>query len=47
MLNQRGITPEKLAPAEDIKKVARRLKSEEKKLANKSGKLPATDDSKE
>ena len=43
MLRQRGITPEKLKPAEDIKKVARRFKSEEKKLASKAGKLPATE----
>ena len=43
MLKQRGITPEKLKPAEDIKKVARRFKSEEKKLASKAGKLPATE----
>lgn len=33
MLKQRGIEPEKLPPDEDIKKVERRLKSEEKKLA--------------
>ena len=31
MLVERGITPEKLPPAEDVKKVERRLKSEEKK----------------
>ena len=31
MLLQRGIVPENLPPAEDIKKVERRLKSEEKK----------------
>jgi DNA-damage-inducible protein D len=31
MLIQRGIVPEDLPPAEDIKKVERRLKSEEKK----------------
>ncbi|MBR1427134.1 MAG: DNA damage-inducible protein D [Paludibacteraceae bacterium] len=31
MLIQRGIVPENLPPAEDIKKVERRLKSEEKK----------------
>lgn len=33
MLNERGITPETLPPAEDIKKLERRVKSEEKKLA--------------
>jgi len=31
MLVQRGIVPENLPPAEDVKKVERRLKSEEKK----------------
>ncbi len=36
MLIERGITPENLPPAEDVKKVERRLKSEEKKaLKNK------------
>ena len=32
MLTERGIVPEKLSPAEDVKKVERRLASEEKKL---------------
>ncbi|MDR2937703.1 MAG: DNA damage-inducible protein D [Prevotellaceae bacterium] len=32
MLKERGIIPENLPPAEDVKKVARRLKSEQKKL---------------
>jgi len=40
MLGQRGIKPERLPPAEDIKKLERRVKSEEKKLVNQSGKLP-------
>lgn len=40
MLGQRGIKPENLPPAEDIKKLERRVKSQEKKLAEKSGKLP-------
>ena len=35
MLLDRGITPENLPPDEDIKKVERRLKSDEKKLAKK------------
>lgn len=36
MLVQRGIIPENLPPAEDVKKVERRLASEEKKvLGNK------------
>ena len=32
MLIQRGIVPENLPPAEDVKKVERRLVSEEKKV---------------
>ena len=40
MLGQRGIKPENLPPAEDIKKLERRVKSQEKKLATQSGKLP-------
>ena len=40
MLGQRGIKPEDLPPAEDIKKMERRVKSQEKKLAAQSGKLP-------
>jgi len=40
MLGQRGIQPENLPPAEDIKKLERRVKSQEKKLAAQSGKLP-------
>ncbi len=38
MLGQRGIKPEDLPPAEDIKKLERRVKSQEKKLAAQSGK---------
>ncbi|MBR4908677.1 MAG: DNA damage-inducible protein D [Acidaminococcaceae bacterium] len=37
MLGQRGIKPENLPPEEDIKKVERRVASEEKKLAQESG----------
>ena len=40
MLGQRGIMPEQLAAEEDIKKLERRVKSEEKKLEKQSGKLP-------
>lgn len=40
MLKQRGIKPEELPPAEDIKKLERRVKSQEKKLAMQAGKLP-------
>ena len=39
-LGQRGIQPENLPAAEDIKKLERRVKSQEKKLAAQSGKLP-------
>ena len=40
MLGQRGIKPEELPPAEDIKKVERRVAKEEKKLQTESHKLP-------
>ena len=40
MLGERGIKPEELPPEEDIKKLERRVKSEEKKLAKRAGKLP-------
>lgn len=39
MLGQRGIKPENLPASEDIKKMGRRVKREEKKLAEQSGKL--------
>ena len=44
LLGQRGIKPEELPPSEDIKKLERRVKSQEKKLAAQSGKLPEQDD---
>lgn len=37
MLQGRGIKPEDLPPAEDIKKLERRAKSQEKKIVEKSG----------
>lgn len=40
LLSQRGIKPEELPPSEDIKKLERRVKSQEKKLASQAGKLP-------
>ncbi|MBQ9338376.1 MAG: DNA damage-inducible protein D [Lentisphaeria bacterium] len=43
MLGSRGIRPEELPPAEDIKKLERRVKSAEKKIADESGKLPHSD----
>ena len=39
MLGQRGIKPENLPASEDIKKLERRVKREEKKLAEQAGKL--------
>lgn len=44
MLGQRGIKPENLPPSEDIKKLERRVKSQEKKLASQAGKLPNSND---
>ena len=35
MLGQRGIKPENLPPSEDIKKLERRVKKEDKRLAEK------------
>jgi len=40
MLGQRGIKPENLPPAEDIKKVERRVAGNEKKIEKTSNKLP-------
>jgi DNA-damage-inducible protein D len=40
MLGQRGIKPENLPPEEDLKKLERLVKTEEKKLIVNSGKLP-------
>ncbi|MDH5258833.1 MAG: DNA damage-inducible protein D [Gammaproteobacteria bacterium] len=44
MLGQRGIQPEQLAAEEDLKKLERRVKSEEKKLAGNTKKLPPNDE---
>jgi DNA-damage-inducible protein D len=41
MLGKRGIKPEKLPAAEDIKKLERLVQSEEKKIEKSSSKLPA------
>lgn len=46
MLLDRGIRPEALPPAEDIKKVERRLKADEKKILTKKVKYPAFDKAK-
>ena len=40
MLGQRGIKPENRPPSKDIKKLERRVKSQEKKIAAQAGKLP-------
>ena len=40
MLGERGIKPENLPPAEDIKKLERRVKSHDKKILKQSGQLP-------
>ena len=39
-LEQRGIKPEELPPAEDIRKLERRVKMQEKRIIDQSGKLP-------
>ena len=40
MLATRGIKPEELPPSEDIKKLERKVKSQEKRIAKESGVLP-------
>jgi len=40
MLKERGVQPERLPPSEDVKKVKRRLESEEKKIVDKTKKKP-------
>lgn len=40
MLGQRGIKPEDLPPFEDLKKLERHVKTQEKKIATQSEKLP-------
>lgn len=43
MLGQRGIKPENLPPEEDIAKLERRVKTEEKRLEKQSGRLPESE----
>lgn len=43
MLGQRGIKPEQLPAEEDIKKLERRVKADDKKIEKQSGKLPKPD----
>jgi DNA-damage-inducible protein D len=40
MLGERGITPETLPPEEDIKKLERRVRADERRLETSSGRLP-------
>lgn len=47
MLGKRGIKPENLPPSEDIKKLERRVKSQEKKIASQAGKLQNINDENE
>lgn len=47
MLGQRGIKPEALPPEEDIKKLERRVKADEKKLEKQAGRLPKQTDKSE
>lgn len=47
MLGQRGIRPEKLAAEEDLQKLERRVKLEEKKLARQTKALPPRADKKD
>lgn len=44
MLGQRGIKPESLAAEEDLQKLERRVKSDEKKLAKRTKTLPPPND---
>ncbi|MDD5030046.1 MAG: hypothetical protein PHH58_11185 [Rhodoferax sp.] len=44
MLGQRGIQPERLLAEEDIKKLERRVKSDEKRFEKQAGKLPKPND---
>lgn len=44
MLNKRGIKPENIPPSPDIKKLERKVKAQENKIAASSGKLPEDDD---
>lgn len=40
MLGQRGIEPEKLPPEENLQKLERRVKAEERMIEQRSGRLP-------
>ena len=47
MLGERGIKPEELPPAEDIKKLERRTKSQDKKIIEKSGSFASIEENNE
>lgn len=47
MLGERGIKPEELPPAEDIKKLERRTKLQDKKIIEKSGSFASIEENKE
>lgn len=47
MLGQRGIKPEELPPSEDIRKLERRVKTQERKIVEQSGKLDIADEGNE
>ena len=40
MFNKRGIKPENIPASPDIKKLERKVKTQENKIASNSGKLP-------
>lgn len=44
MLGERGIKPEQLPASEDIKKLERRVKTQEKKIVEQSGKLSSAEE---
>jgi DNA-damage-inducible protein D len=39
MLKERGVLPEQLPPAEDVKKLQRKLETEEKKIAKQTKRI--------
>jgi DNA-damage-inducible protein D len=47
MLGERGIKPEELPPAEDIKRLERRTRSQDKKIIEKSGSFASIEDNNE
>jgi len=41
MLKERGVLPEHLPPAEDVKKIQRKLENEDKKILKETKKIQA------